>query len=179
VRKNTQRTVQSKWLADFSCLLLYSDSVSYCNICRKYSDFTDKKSLMFIGKIVDRMDTYLPTSHLQSMKTPLKLNTWLVWWIKSLSRLIKMNLIDMRIFFNTAYFVSKNNWLFSYCTFLSEIQIWNGLQLGNDHLGRDVCVNFIKTIFQILRNDVIDNINKFNLATVFVSIKCLYKKQDK
>jgi hypothetical protein len=45
--------------------------------------------------------------------------------------------------------------------------------------GRDVCVNFIKTIFQILRNDVIDNINKFNLPTVFVSIKCLYKKQDK
>ena len=26
---------------------------------------------------------------------------------------------------------------------------------------------------------VIDNINKFNLATVFASIKCLYKKQDK
>jgi hypothetical protein len=47
-----------------------------------------------IAGIVDRMDTYLPTSHLQSMKTPLKLNTWLVWWIKSLSRLIKMNLID-------------------------------------------------------------------------------------
>jgi hypothetical protein len=50
--------------------------------------------------------------------------------------------------------------------------------LGSDNLGRDVCVNFIKTIFEILRNDVIDNINKFNLATVFVSIKCLYKKQD-
>jgi hypothetical protein len=49
----------------------------------------------------------------------------------------------------------------------------------SEHLGRDVCVNFIKTIFQILRNDVIDNINKFNLATMFVSIKCLYKKQDK
>ena len=42
--------------------------------------------------------------------------------------------------------------------------------------GRDVCVNFIKTIFQILRNDVIDNINKFNLATVFASIKCLNTK---
>jgi len=48
---------------------------------------------MFIGKIVDRMDTNLPTSHLQSMKTSLKLNTWLVWWIKPLPRLIKMNLI--------------------------------------------------------------------------------------
>ena len=53
---------------------------------------------------------------------------------------------------------------------------WNYLHLGSDHLGRDVCVNFIKTIFKILRNDVIDNINKFNLATVFASIKCLYKK---
>ena len=86
-----------------------------------------------------------------------------------------MNLIDMRIFFNTTYSVSKN------CTFLSEIQILHGFRLGSDHLalGRDVCVNFIKTIIQILRNDVIDNINKFNLATVFVSIKCLYKKQDK
>ena len=49
----------------------------------------------------------------------------------------------------------------------------------SEYLGRDVCVNFIKTIFQILHNDVIDNINKLNLATVFVSIKCLYKKQDK
>jgi hypothetical protein len=114
-----------KWLADFSCLLLDFDSVSYWNICRIYSDFADKKSLMFIDKIVDRMDTYLPTSHLQSMKTPLKLNTstWLFWLINPLSRLIKMNFIDMRIFFNTAYSVSENNWLFSDCTCLSEIQI--------------------------------------------------------
>ena len=37
---------------------------------------------MFIGKIIDRMDTYLPTSQKkkskQSRKTPLKLNMWLV-----------------------------------------------------------------------------------------------------
>ena len=38
---------------------------------------------------------------------------------------------------------------------------------------------FKNSIFQILRNDVIDNINKFNLATVFASIKCLKKEQDK
>ena len=65
---------------------------------------------------------------------------------------------------NTAYSISKNNRLFSDCTFLIE----NGFHLGSDHLGWDVCVNFIKTIFQILRNDVINNINKY-----------LYKKQDK
>ena len=87
-----QQTLQSKWLADFSWLLLDSDIVSYCNIYRKYFDFADRKSLMFIGKVVDRMDTYLPIP-MDTTKT--------VWWIKSLPRLIKMNLIDMRIFFNT------------------------------------------------------------------------------
>jgi len=39
--------------------------------------------------------------------------------------------------------------------------------LSSDHLGRDVCVNFVKTIFQILCNDVIDNIYKFNLTNVY------------
>jgi len=39
--------------------------------------------------------------------------------------------------FNTAYSVSKSNRLFSDCTSLL-----------------DVCINFIKTLFQILRNDV-------------------------
>jgi hypothetical protein len=99
-----------------------------------------------------------------NMRNRLATWTWLVWLINPLSRLIKMNFIDMRNFFNTAYSVSKNNRLFSDCIFLSVIQILNGLHLGSDHLGRDVCVNFIKTIFQILCNDVIDNINKFHLS---------------
>jgi len=34
--------------------------------------------------------------------------------------------------------------------------------LGSDHLDRDVCVNFIKTIFQILHNDVIDKVQFSN-----------------
>ena len=91
----------------------------------------------------------------------------------------KVNQNQLEFFSTQLILYLKNNRLFSDCTFLSEIQILNGLHLGSDHLGRDVCVNFIKTIFQILCNDVIDNINKFNLATVFASIKCLYKKQDK
>jgi len=62
---------------------------------------------------------------------------------------VNQNELDWNdIFFNTPYSVSKNNRLFSDCTFLL-----------------DVCINFIKTLFQILRNDVIDNINKFYLAT--------------
>jgi hypothetical protein len=51
VRENTQQrqqTLQSKWLADFSWLLLDSDIVSYCNINRKYFDFADRKSLIKI-----------------------------------------------------------------------------------------------------------------------------------
>jgi hypothetical protein len=34
----------------------------------------------------------------------------------------------------------------------------------------------LENLFQILRIDAIDNINKFKLATVFASIKCLFKK---
>ena len=98
MRKNTQRqrqrTVQSKWLADFSCLLLDFDSVSYYNICRKYSDFADLKSLMFIGKIVDKNGYLSP--HQSSAKNENTTKTK-----KPLLRLIKMKLIDrpMRIFF--------------------------------------------------------------------------------
>jgi hypothetical protein len=44
----TEFLVQVSWLADFSWLLLDSDIVSYCNIYRKYFDFADQKSLMFI-----------------------------------------------------------------------------------------------------------------------------------
>jgi hypothetical protein len=52
-KHTTNCSVQVKWVADFSWLLLDADSISYCNICRKYSDFADQKSLMFIVKIVD------------------------------------------------------------------------------------------------------------------------------
>ena len=85
-------------------------------------------------------------------------------------KLIKMNLVDMRIFFQ------QNDRLFPDCIFLSEIQF----PLIYDHLSRDVCVNFIKTISQILHNDVIDNIIKFNLTTLLcLQVSNVYKKQDK
>jgi hypothetical protein len=78
-----------------------------------------RSSFAFVNFLV--MFIVTRTFRSESMKTPLRLNTWLVWWIKPLPRLIKMNLIDMRIFFNTAYSVSKNNRLFSDCTFLSSV----------------------------------------------------------
>jgi hypothetical protein len=65
---------------------------------------------------------------------------------KAIANFNQMNLIDMNFFFSPAYVVSKNNWLFSDCTFVSEIQILNGLHLGSVHLDRVVCVDFIKTI---------------------------------
>jgi hypothetical protein len=63
---HNEKVNKRKTLADFSWLLLNSDIVSYCNIYKKNFDFADRKSLMFIGKIMDRMDTYLP------METQLK-----------------------------------------------------------------------------------------------------------
>ena len=103
-----QRTVQSKWLTHFLLLLVDSDrpTVSYCNICRKYSDFADQKSLMFIDEIVHRMDTYIPTTHLQSLKTPLKLNTWLVWWIAKVNQ-IELDWLIWEFFQHSLFSIKK------------------------------------------------------------------------
>ena len=124
MRKNTQRqqTVQSKWLADFSLLLLDSDgpSVSYCNICRKYSDFADQKSLMFIGKIVHRMDTSHQSSAKYEDATKAKYMTGLM--DKAIA-MVKMSLIDMRFFSTqlimyletTGYFLTAHSyWKFQF-----------------------------------------------------------------
>lgn len=54
-KKKCQWTFQSKWLANFCQLRLEADSVSYCLIWRKYPDIADQKSLMFIGKIMNRV----------------------------------------------------------------------------------------------------------------------------
>jgi hypothetical protein len=79
-------------------------------------------------QIVDRMDTYIHTSQKQN-KSKYEDSTKTKYVAdlmdKAIPRLIKfkMNFIDMRLFFNTAYSVSNNNRLFSDCTLLSEIQI--------------------------------------------------------
>ena len=48
---------------------------------------------------------------------------------------------------------------------------------GFYHLDRDACVNFIKTIFQILRNDLIDKVQFSNYVCKYQMF--LQKKQDK
>ena len=59
---------------------------------------------------------------------------------------------------NTAdYAVTNNNRPFSDYTFLCEIHIKNGLHLGSDHLGWNACFKFIKTISEVLHNDIINH----------------------
>ena len=68
--------------------------------------------------------------------------------------------------FNTAYSVSKNDNLFSDYTFLSAIKIKNDLPLGSNQLGTDVCVNYIKTIPEVLRSDVIDHMKQAQFISI-------------
>ena len=78
---------------------------------------------MFIGKIVGQ-NGYL-SSHQSSAKyedsTKTKYMTGLM--NKAIAKVNQNELDWYENFFNTAYSVSKNNRLFSDCTFLSEIQI--------------------------------------------------------
>jgi hypothetical protein len=68
--------------------------------------------------------------------------------------------------FNTAYSVSKNDPLFSDYTFISAIKIKIYLHLGSNHLDTDVCVNYIKTIPEVFRNDVIDHLKQAQFISI-------------
>ncbi len=61
-----------------------------------------------------------------------------------------MNLIDMRIFLTQLMLYLKTS-----CHSLTPHL--NGLYLGSDHLCMGTCINFIKTISEVLRNHTIDH----------------------
>lgn len=166
-----QRTFQSKWLGDFQWLRQDDDGISYCHVCRKHPDIADQKSGMFIGKIVDRRDTL--SSHQSSakhaaclMKDSNKSKQVTGLMDKAIAKVHDHELNRYEKLFNTAYAVAKNNRPFSDYTFLCEIQMKNGLHLGSDHLGRDACVNFIKTISEVIRNDIKNHMNRVRFISI-------------
>ena len=88
-----------------------------------------------------------------SWRTRVKLNTWLVsfFMYKAIVKLklVKMNLLDMRIFSTQLMLYLKT------CCHSLTTHI-NGFHLGSDHLCKGTCVNFIKTIYEVLRKHTID-----------------------
>jgi len=127
--------------------------VSYHNICRKYPDFSDNKSGMFIVKIVDRRDSL--SSHLSSVKhtaclmkytSKTKHMTGLVYKVMA-----KMNLKDMRSFSTHLMLCLKKQPAIVCHVLWLHFPMWNsylnGLRLCSDYLGSDVCITFIKTIW--------------------------------
>jgi hypothetical protein len=66
-----------------------------------------------------------------------------------------MNLIDMRIFSTQLMMYLKTS-CHSLTTHIS------GLYLGSDNLCRGICVNCIKTISEVLRNNLIDHMKQGN-----------------
>jgi len=75
---------------------------------------------------------------------------------KEIAKVHETELDQYEKLLNTDFAVTNNNRPFSDYTFLCEIHIKNGLHLGSDHLGRNACFKFIKTISEVLHNDIID-----------------------
>jgi len=80
-----------------------------------------------------------------------------------------MNLIDMRIFSTQLMLYLKTS-CHSMTTHI------NGLYLGSNHLCRGICVNFIKTISHILRNNVIDNMKHVWFISVMYRHLCHWSR---
>lgn len=148
-------------LVDFEWLRLDDDGILYYHVCRQHPDIADQKSGMFIGKIVGRRDTLSSAKHAAClMKDSNKSKRVTGLMDKAIAKVHEHELDRYEKLFNTAYAVAKNNRPFSDYTFLCEIQMKNGLHLGSDHLGRDACVNFIKTISEVIRNDIKNDMNR-------------------
>lgn len=68
--------------------------------------------------------------------------------------------------FNTAYAVAKHNRPFTEYNFLCEVQIKNGVQLGNGHLSRDACVDFIKAISEVLSEEIKNQMKQVRFISI-------------
>ncbi|CAC5403928.1 unnamed protein product [Mytilus coruscus] len=124
-------------------------------ICRKHPTLADQKSTLFVGKVVDRRDTL--TAHQLSAKHQAcqlretnKIKQVSGEMDKALAKVNQSEVYRYEKLFNTAYSVVKNNRPFSDYSFICDIQIKNGMQLGKNHLGRDACVVFLKVMSGVL-----------------------------
>lgn len=173
--KKRKRLFQTNWLTDFPWLRVESEEsdIAFCSICRQYPQIADKTSGLYIGKGITRRDTL--TSHQLSSKHvscclkhdsvnkkktgPLE---------KSFSKVEKSEVERYEKLFNTAYAVAKHNKPYTDFSFLCQLQIKNGIDLGKDHINRDACTDFIKSISLSLLEGTkcqLENVGYFSLMS--------------
>ena len=71
-----------------------------------------------------------------------------------------------KMLFNTAFAVAKNRKPFSDYEYICSIQKKNGLDLGSDHLNRKACVEFVKSIFGSLHDNLVSKLKQAKFYTV-------------
>jgi len=54
----------------------------------------------------------------------------------------------------------------SQSSFMCEVQIKNGMQLGSDHLGRDACVDFVKSIAAVLSDEIKTHMKQVRFVSI-------------
>jgi hypothetical protein len=151
----------------------WDNKISFCILCRKYPQLADQRSdsNLFVGKVVDRRNTLL--SHQMSskhqacqMRGIAKCKQGTGDMDRALAKVNQAEVEWYEKLFNTAYAVAKHNRPFTEYNFLCEVQIKNGVQLGNDHLSRDACVDFIKAISEVLSEEIKNQMKQVRFISI-------------
>ena len=149
----------------------------FCQTCRKYPSLVDKSSPLFSGTSNFRVDPV--KSHLRSREheacgmriqheskeratTELK-DTPIG---KALLKVDEHEKKRLRFLFNTAYAVAKKGKLFSDFEYICELQIKNGLDLGENYLNDHACQKFVLSAANIIRDDIKSVVAKNHFVSV-------------
>ena len=151
--------------------------VMFCKTCRKYPSLADKSSPLFSGTSNFRVDPL--KSHRRSREhetcelrlqheskenatTELK-NTPIG---KALLKVDENQKKRLCFLFNTAYAVAKKGKPFSDFEYICELQIKNGLDLGENYLNDHACQKFVLSAAHIIRDDIKSVVAKNHFVSV-------------
>ncbi|XP_067656447.1 zinc finger protein 862-like [Haliotis asinina] len=133
----------------------------------------DTTSGLYVGKSVDRKDTL--TAHqmsarhiscLSKFEGQQKKNTTDGALSKAFSKVEEKEVERYKKLFNTAFAVVKHGRPYTDYPFLCQIQKKNGLELGNDHIGRDACVDFQNAISAVLMKETENHMQSVRFVSI-------------
>lgn len=159
-----KRTFQDTWLSEFPWMRVDDDGTAKCTICRQFPSNADTKCGLYTGMKVTRKDTLQTheksskhmSCQLKSDREKLK-KTHTVFTgalDKTVFKYNKGQSERFKLLFNTAFAVAKNRKPFTDYELMCEVQKKNGLDLGNDHLNRKACTEFVSSIAGSLQDSL-------------------------
>ena len=140
------------------------NGVMFCRTCRKFPALADRSSPLFTGTTNFRVDplkyhqrSWEHVACQQRFESQSKEHARTVLHETTIGKAlvgIDETQKRLRCLFNTAYAVGKRGKPFSDFEYICELQVKNGLDLGENYLKDNACQRFISSAATILQQDI-------------------------